>query len=97
MRDHNYYVYIMTNAHNRVLYTGITNDVRNRSGQHNEGGNKRSFTTRYNVKKLVYYERHQDVNVAIAREKQLKAGSRKKKIELIESMNPEWKDLAEGL
>ena len=91
-----YYVYIMTNQHNRVLYTGITNDLQRRAYEHRTGRGG-SFTSRYRVTKLVYYEIANDVNAAIAREKQIKAGSRQKKIDLIEGMNPEWVDLYEEL
>jgi putative endonuclease len=65
--------------------------------EHKFKQNPKSFTARYNIEKLVWYENYTDIGEAIAREKQLKAGSRKKKIQLIETMNPEWKDLYEGL
>jgi putative endonuclease len=91
-----YYVYIMTNRYHTVLYTGVTNDLERRVYQHRTGQGG-VFTTRYQVVKLVYYEATGDVNAAIAREKQIKAGSRQKKIELIVGMNPEWKDLYEEL
>lgn len=93
MHEKRYCVYIMTNTHNTVLYTGVTNDLMRRIGEHRDG--KSSFTKRYNVNKLVYYECGDDVNIAITREKQIKAGSRQKKIGLINSLNPEWKDLYE--
>lgn len=82
----------MTNAHHTVLYTGVTNDLGRRVLEHKsgEGG---GFTKRYNVDKLVYVEYGEDVNMAIYREKQIKAGPRQKKIDLINSMNPAWKDL----
>ena len=95
MRSHNYFVYIITNKNHTVLYTGVTNDLENRLWEHKHKINKGSFTARYNVEKLLYFERYPHIEEAIAREKQIKAGSRKKKIDLIESMNPEWKDLAE--
>ena len=87
-----HYVYIMTNKHNTVLYTGVTNDLQRRAYEHKtgQGGN---FTSRYNLTKLVYYEIGHDARSAIAREKQIKAGSRQKKLDLINSMNPEWRDL----
>jgi len=85
-------VYIITNIHNTVLYTGVTHTLVARSQQHKEKQIP-GFTKRYNLVKLVYYEFHSDIRDAIAREKQIKAGSRKKKIELIESINPTWKDL----
>lgn len=84
----------MTNAHNTVLYTGVTNNMQRRVLEH-KAGKGSSFTQRYNITKLVYVESGDDINTAIAREKQIKAGSRKKKIELIESINPAWKDLFE--
>ena len=85
-------VYIMTNQYDGVLYTGVTSNLFKRVNEHKEkliGG----FTSRYNVTKLVYYEEFVTMPEAIAREKQIKGGSRQKKIELINSMNPEWKDL----
>lgn len=92
MSERQYCVYILTNAHNTVLYTGVTNNLQRRVLEHKagEGG---TFTKKYRITKLVYFESGDDVNIAIAREKQIKAGSRRKKIELIESINPEWKDL----
>jgi putative endonuclease len=83
-----YYVYIMTNKHNTVLYTGITNDLRRRIYEHKEGLGG-AFTSRYNVNKLVYYEIANDARAAIAREKQIKAGSQQKKLDLIDGLNPE--------
>src|SRR6266545_5499392 len=94
MSEKEYCIYIMTNAHHTVLYTGITNDLQRRVLEHKSGEGS-SFTKKYNVTKLVYYESGDDVNIAIAREKQIKAGSRKKKNDLIESLNPDWKDLFE--
>ena len=89
-----YCVYIMTNSRHIVLYTGVTNDLVRRVEEH-KSGKGRAFTKKYNVNKLVFYESGDDINIAIAREKQIKAGSRQKKLDLINSMNPEWKDLAE--
>lgn len=90
------YVYIMTNKRNTVLYTGVTSNLTKRVYEHKkklvEG-----FTKRYNVNKLVYYEVFDDMLNAIAREKQIKSGSREKKIDLIESLNKEWEDLYESL
>jgi len=86
-----YFVYIMTNKNNNVLYTGVTSNLIKRVYEHKEkiiGG----FTKRYNVNKLVYYEVFEDIYCAITREKQIKGGSRKKKIELIEGINDKWKD-----
>lgn len=92
MLDRHYFVYIMTNRHNTTLYTGVTNDLKRRTNEHKSGvGSK--FTKRYNLTKLVYYEATGDVNAAIAREKQIKAGSRQKKLDLVNSINPEWRDL----
>lgn len=91
-----YYVYILTNKTHSVLYTGVTNDLKRRVYEHK---NKliAGFTKKYNVNKLVYYEAGGEVSGAILREKQLKDGSRLKKIRLIESMNTEWRDLYEDL
>ena len=90
--EKDYYIYIMTNQNNAVLYTGVTNDLIRRIYEH-KSKQVEGFTKRYNINKLVYYQIYQDVSEAIAREKQIKAGSRKKKIDLINSLNPEWKDL----
>ena len=86
------YVYILTNKSHRVLYTGVTSDLRRRVCQHREGTFK-GFTKKYKVYKLVYFEQAEDILSAIAREKQIKAGSRWKKIALVSSKNPEWRDL----
>jgi putative endonuclease len=91
-----YFVYILTNAWNTVLYTGVTSDLKTRVYQHREKLLP-GFTNRYNVSKLVYYEAGSDAAGAITREKQIKAGSRQKKIELVNRMNPEWRDLYEEL
>lgn len=96
LQEKQYFVYIMTNKLNTVIYTGVTNNLRRRVFEHKEKiGSK--FTKRYNINKLVYFEIYQDAYNAIAREKQIKAGSRQKKIDLINSMNPEWKDLYDSL
>ena len=87
-----YCVYIMASA-SGVLYVGVTNNLERRVSQHQQKL-VRGFTARYNVRKLVYYEPHGDIRVAIAREKQIKGWLRKRKIALIESMNPSWKDLS---
>ena len=89
-----YCVYIMTNLRRTVLYTGVTNNLQRRVEEHKSGTGS-AFTKKYNVNKLVFYETGDDINIAIAREKQIKSGSRKKKIDLINSINPEWKDLSE--
>ena len=91
-----YYVYIMTNAYNTVLYTGVTNNLRARVYQHKEKLVE-GFTKKYNITKLVYYEITDDVSAAILREKQIKGGSRQKKIDLLVRMNPEWRDLFEEI
>ncbi|MGC1374846.1 MAG: GIY-YIG nuclease family protein [Anaerolineales bacterium] len=94
MNTKQYYVYILTNSRHTVLYTGVTNDLQRRVWEHkNKTGSV--FTKKYNVDQLVYYEVGDDINIAIAREKQIKAGSRQKKIDLINSLNPEWKDLSD--
>jgi len=96
MREERYYfTYIMTNQRHAVLYTGVTNNILNREYQHKRKINKNSFTTKYNVDKLVYYETYNHIGLAIQREKQIKAGSRQNKINLINNINPEWKDLIE--
>jgi putative endonuclease len=97
MQYRTYQIYILTNKNNTVLYTGVTNNLIRRMGEHKAKTNPKSFTARYNIDKLVWYENHTDIGEAIAREKQLKAGSRKKKILLIENFNPGWKDLNDEL
>ncbi len=87
------YFYIMTNFHHTVLYCGATNDLYKRVQEHKNGLYSDSFTLKYNINKLVYFEVFSLVSDAFAREKQVKAGARKKKIALIESINLEWQDL----
>ena len=87
-----FYVYILTNWKNTVLYTGVTNDLKRRVYEHKEKPVE-GFTKRYNLTKLVYYEIAETAEAAILREKQIKAGSRQKKVELVEAMNKEWLDL----
>ena len=82
----------MTNKLNTVLYTGVTNNLQRRVMEHKSGKGSK-FTSKYNINKLVFFEVTDDINAAISCEKQIKAGSRQKKIELINNMNPEWKDL----
>jgi putative endonuclease len=94
MRERQYYIYIMTNPYNTVLYTGVTNDLQRRVLEHKSGQGSK-FTSKYNITKLVYFECGNDARAAIFREKQIKAGSRQKKLDLINSLNPEWKDLFE--
>jgi putative endonuclease len=89
-------VYIMTNKRNGMLYTGVTSDLLWRVYQHRETILP-AFTSRYGCKMLVWYERHDDMAGAIAREKQIKAGPRRKKLELIETINPDWRDLYSDL
>jgi putative endonuclease len=96
MADQQYCVYIMTNIHNTVLYTGVTNSLQRRVLEH-KNGKGGVFTQKYNVHKLVYYEVGDDINVAIQREKQIKGGSRHKKMDLINGFNPEWRDLFDEL
>jgi putative endonuclease len=91
-----YYVYIMTNSRQTVLYTGVTRDLVRRVGEHRSalGG---VFTTKYHCNQLVLYEVFRDSYNAISREKQIKSWSRRRKFELIERANPEWRDLADDL
>lgn len=90
-----YFVYIMTNKYNTVLYTGVTNDLKRRVWEHKEGLS--TFTNRYRVTKLVYYEEFESIHLAIAREKQIKGGSRQKKIDLVNTLNLDWNDLYEDI
>ena len=87
-----YCVYIITNLRNTVLYTGVTGSIVGRI-YHHKNKSVSSFSSKYNLDKLVYYEIFEDINLAIKRVKQIKAGNRKKKVELINKFNPEWKDL----
>ena len=87
-----YYVYIMSNV-TGMLYTGVTNDLIRRVYEHKTGSIK-GFTSHYNLTKLVYFDSTDDITVAIAREKQIKGWLRKRKVELINSMNPLWNDLS---
>ncbi len=96
MQEKPYFVYIMTNKHKTALYTGVTNSLHRRVYEHKSGSGSK-FTKRYDLTNLVYFEITNEIRVAIWREKQIKAGSRKHKINLIESINPEWKDLADEL
>jgi putative endonuclease len=90
--DKKYYVYILTNKRNNVLYTGVTNDLQRRVYEHREKLVP-GFTKKYSVYKLVYYEETESIEAAINREKQIKGGSRQKKIDLIQRLNPQWRDL----
>ena len=93
MEERTFFVYILTNAGNRILYTGVTNDIFRRLSQH-RSGKRGSFSKKYQLDKLVFLELHSTAYDAITREKQIKGGSRKKKIALIESANPTWCDLS---
>jgi putative endonuclease len=89
--------YITTNTHNKVLYTGVTSEIKVRMDKHKTKRYKNSFSARYNCEKLVFYRHFPTMTEAIAFEKKLKAGSRAKKIALIEETNPEWRDLYDEL
>ena len=95
-REYNYFVYITTNFNNTTLYIGVSNSLYRRIIEHKEGIVE-GFTKNYKCHKLIYYEYFTDIGYAIAREKQLKKWSRKKKEALIKKMNPEWKDLFDDL
>ncbi|MBD5632342.1 MAG: GIY-YIG nuclease family protein [Clostridia bacterium] len=90
------YVYIMFNFRNGALYTGVTNDLIRRVWEHKSKAVE-GFTKKYDIDKLGYYEIYTNITDAIKREKQIKGGSRKAKLELIETMNPNWEDLYNGL
>ena len=92
MKLHLYYVYIITNSYHNVLYTGVTNNLKRRCYEHKQKMVK-GFTQKYNVDRLVYFEKFDSIESAIAREKQIKGYSRAKKIKLIDQLNPEWNDL----
>ncbi|HBG81727.1 TPA: excinuclease ABC subunit C [candidate division CPR2 bacterium] len=96
MKSKQYYIYIMTNKANMVLYIGVTNNLQKRLWEHKEKLVE-GFTKKYNVNELVYYEIFDNIENAILREKQIKAGSRQKKMELIDRFNPEWKDLYDDI
>ena len=91
-----YYIYIITNKINTVLYTGVTSDLKKRIWEHKEKVTE-GFTKNYNINKLIFFEIYNDPENAILREKQIKAGSRIKKVKLITGINPEWKDLYDKL
>ena len=90
--NHNYYVYILTRERNSVFYVGVTNDLIRRVYEHKEGLVE-GFTKKYNIKILVYFEHFENIEDAIAREKVIKKWKRRYKMNAIESLNPEWKDL----
>jgi putative endonuclease len=91
----NYYVYLLTNWNNRVIYAGVTNDLNRRIYEHK---NKliEGFSQKYNLSKLVYFEETQDIKAAIAREKEIKKWRREKKNRLVNKINPNWQDLSDG-
>ena len=91
-----YWVYLLTNKPRSTLYVGVTNDLVRRVFEHREGL-VRGFSAKYGCKILVWYELHETMIEAITREKQIKAGSRAKKLALIDTLNPDWKDLYETL
>ena len=86
-------VYIMTNEYNTTLYTGVTSDLKRRVFEHKNNFHPDSYTAKYKTYKLVYYEGFHRIEEAIGREKQIKAGTRKKKTEIISKLNPKWIDL----
>ena len=92
-RDYNFWVYIVTNLHESVFYVGMTNDLARRVNEHRSGEGP-GFTSAYRCRKLIYYEHCTHVQDAMAREKQLKKWSRQKKLALIATLNPRWRDLA---
>ena len=90
-------IYIMTNKNDTTLYVGVTSNLKKRVYEHKQKIYPQSFTAKYNLHKLVYYEGFHSIEEAISREKQLKAGSRQKKIDLIKQFNPNWNDLYEQI
>ena len=96
MLSKQYYIYIMTTKMNTTLYIGVTNDLKRRIFEH-KNHLVEGFTNRYRIEKLVYYENTDDAIAAIAREKQIKKWLRRKKVELIQANNPDWRDLCEAL
>lgn len=95
MQECIYFVYILTNKSNKVLYTGVTNNLERRLYEHRNNLTP-GFASQYHCHKLIWYETTSSVEAAIAREKQIKGGSRAKKLALIKAMNPQWCDLAES-
>ena len=91
------FIYIMTNKNNTTLYIGVTSNLPKRTMEHKQNKYENSFTSRYNLYKLIYWESFQEIGDAITREKQLKAGSRQKKLDLINSKNPDWSDLYDDI
>ena len=95
MQKHDYYVYILTSINNKVMYVGVTNNLIRRLFEHTSKINP-GFTAQYNVNKLVYFEHTNDIKAAIKREKTIKGWRREKKNALVNTQNPEWKDLSEN-
>lgn len=91
------FVYIMTNKNHTTLYTGVTSNLLKRVQQHKDTYYEQSFTSRYKLYILIYWESYQEIGDAIFREKRIKAGSRQKKLDLINSLNPEWRDLTDDI
>ena len=89
-----YYIYMMSNKRRSTIYVGVTGSIRKRVWEHKNKIHQRSFTARYNLLMLVYFETFESIHNAIKREKQLKGGSRQKKVDLILKMNPKWTDLS---
>jgi putative endonuclease len=94
-KEHRYYVYVLTNRNDKVMYVGVTSDLERRVFE-NKKKTIPGFTERYNVNKLVYFEETHDIYAAVAREKEIKKWRRKKKNDLVVAVNPQWKDLSEG-
>ena len=92
-----YYLYNMANETGTVVYTGVTNDVVRRVYEHKHNSDSKSFTAKYEVHKLVYFEETSSSYAAISREKQIKSWNRKRKNQLVESMNPKWEDLYDSI
>ena len=97
MEFRTYHTYIITNKNHTVLYTGVTSNLRKRIWEHKNKMYPHSFSARYNADELIFYEAFFDIGEAIAREKQIKGGSRQKKIDLINAFNPEWRDMYKDL
>lgn len=91
------FIYIITNKNNTTLYVGITSNLPERIKEHKEKRYENSFSSRYNLSKLVYWEAFQEIGDGIGREKQIKGGSRQNKLNLINQLNPDWKDLYEDV
>ena len=94
MREHRYFMYMLTNTVRHSIYTGVSNSIMRRQPEHKRKDDPDSYTAKYNLNRLVYFEEFQCIDNAIDREKQVKPWNRKKKIALIESMNPKWDDLS---